>query len=155
MLLLYKDGFEYRLGAVLGDLLGQHCAFQFVLENIAIDIVTWIPPTAHALRRRGYDHAGVLAHGVARHLGVEAQQYLVRKRMRDLRTLSREQRWAEVQGSFAWKELAPEAEQSLSGRHVLIVDDVLTTGATLEGAAQMFQGLGAAKVTGAVLARAW
>ncbi|MCL2491174.1 MAG: ComF family protein [Coriobacteriia bacterium] len=148
---IYKDGFELRLGKVLGDLLAQRCAFQFMAEGDRIDLVTWIPPSTHALRQRGYDHAMILAQSVARRLGVECTQYLVCQKRKDLRTLSREQRREAMSNSFK----IIDSDIDVNGRHLLIVDDVLTTGATMQGAASIYRQHGAASVTGAVLARAW
>jgi len=149
---IYKDAFEVRLGETLGDLLAKHCAIQFLKEDTVIDVVSWIPPTKRALRRRGYDHAGILAERVARRLGVRCEQHLARRQMKDMRSLGREERMMEALGSFGW--LIEEPLDSC-GKHILIVDDVFTTGATLNGAAQMFLDAGASTVTGAVIARAW
>jgi len=151
-IVIYKDAFEVRLGPVLGDMLGQYCVLWVARGGTPIDTVTWIPPTRRAMRRRGYDHAGILALSVARRLGVRCEQYLARRLAKDMRMLSRQQRISEAADSYVWAQGdAPD----LCGRHLMIVDDVLTTGATLNGAAQMLLGAQASTVTGAVLARAW
>jgi predicted amidophosphoribosyltransferase len=145
---------------VLGDLLAQQCAFQLAGKNVTIDVVTWIPPTKRAIQRRGYDHAGILAQRVALQLGAPSCQFLARRNMRDLRSLSRSQRLKEAQDSYRWsheqeRKGSYQEHPDFSGKSILIVDDVLTTGATLNGAAQMFLDAGATSVIGAVLARAW
>ena len=148
---IYKDAFEIRLGAELGDMLAQRCLGQMASEGVTFDLVTWIPPTKHALRRRGYDHAGILAQRVNRCLGVDGVQMLARRPMRDLRHLSREQRSREVKDTYRWIE----ETVSVCGLSVLVIDDVMTTGSTLDGAARHLLAHGARTVTGAVLARAW
>ena len=148
---IYKDVYEVRLGSALGDLLAQQCVHELSMTQTRVDVVTWIPPTVRAYRRRGYDHAGILAQHVARHLGCSAIQHLKRCRMRDMRRLSREQRIIESHDSFAWLAEKPD----LHGARVLVVDDVMTTGATLNGATRMLIDAGAAIATGVVVARAW
>ncbi|MCL2818622.1 MAG: double zinc ribbon domain-containing protein [Actinomycetia bacterium] len=150
-IVIYKDAFEIRLGPLLGDLLAQHCAFQCIAHEMPIEVVTWIPPSVRALRQRGYDHAGILAHCVARRLGLEATQYLKRRDRRDMRKLTREQRQQEARDSYQYLDDKVDHTDT----NLLIVDDVLTTGATLDGAAQMYLDRGAQTVIGAVLARAW
>ena len=148
---IFKDGPEIRLGPVLGDLLAQRCVGHLLGAEAPVDLVTWIPPTARALKRRGFDHAGIVADRVARRLGVECTQFLARQHMRDLRNLSRDERMVEVVGTYRWVD----EDVHIAGRRILIVDDVLTTASTLEGASRMFKDLGALSVVGAVLARAW
>ena len=69
----------------------------------------------------------------------------------DQHTLNRAQRLRNLQGAFAVDPLLVEA---LRGRHVVLVDDVMTTGATLHAAAQVLRQAGVAHLTALVLARA-
>lgn len=141
---LHKDAGERRLGEVLGRRLGECVAEQW---GPWPSVVTWIPPTRDALRRRGFDHGFALAKPVAEALGVPAEPLLVRDRAHDQRALGRGARALNAAGSF-----------QVSGKtasHVLIVDDVLTTGATLDTASALLLEAGAADVRVAVVARAW
>ena len=154
---IYKDGFERRLGTVFGDLLAGRLALRIAAGlDEPFDIVTWIPPTKRALNRRGFDHAGILAVHVARCFDVPFEQVLIRSPMRDLRTLSRADRALEVQASYRFDEdMLREGASPIAGKRILLVDDVFTTGATLEGATTLLLDVDAASVRCAVIARTW
>jgi predicted amidophosphoribosyltransferase len=101
------------------------------------DLVTWAPTSTAHRRRRGYDQAEVLARAVARRLGVPARQVVRRDPLSVAQTgRSRTER---LHGpTFV-------AVRCVSGR-VLIVDDVVTTGATLRQAAAVVLATGAREV---------
>jgi len=142
---LHKDAGERRLGRVLGGLLGE--AVQARWGDWG-DAVCWIPPSAAAIARRGFDHGRSLAVPVAAaHPALPCAPMLVRPRARDQRVLGRDARLASATDSF-------QATGSIPAR-VIVVDDVMTTGATLDAAAQAILSAGAESVRVAVVARAW
>jgi predicted amidophosphoribosyltransferase len=141
---LHKDAGERRLGPELGARLGVSVARRW---RGWPDTVTWVPPTAKALARRGFDHAAALAEPVALALGVPATPLLARRAARDQRSLDRAARARNAASTFV-------ALGEIEGR-VLIVDDVFTTGATLDAAAAELLDAGAEAVRAAVVARAW
>ena len=113
------------------------------------DLVLPVPLSRERLRQRGYNQALLLAralgdahvhpHLLLRTRDAEAQSHLTRaERLRNLR------------GAFV---LDPLAAPQVAGRHVLLVDDVMTTGATLHAAATPLREAGAAYVAALVLAR--
>ena len=108
-----------------------------------IDVVTWAPATPANRRRRGYDQAELLAREVARRLRVPARRLLARHR--DLPQAAR---------GRAGRAAGPRihCRRRVSGC-VLVVDDVLTTGATLAGTARLLRRAGASRVE--VLTVAW
>ena len=89
-----------------------------------------VPVPLHWWRRitRGYNQSEYIARGIARELGVEVlPRAVVRHRYNESQThQSAVRRWANVEGIFRLRR--PE---SLRGRHILLVDDVFTTGATI------------------------
>lgn len=102
------------------------------------DAVIPVPLHPRKERQRGYNQAQVLAQGVAQAAGLKLRDQVL---YRPLRTATqtrkgRYERWLNVQKAFA---LAPAPD--LVGASILLVDDVLTTGATLEGCIQSLQDL--------------
>ena len=83
--------------------------------------------------RRGYNQAEYLAEGIARALRAEVDRHSVRRiRNNPAQALHRHaERWDNVEGIFAVR--CPER---LAGHHLLLVDDVLTTGATVSACAE-------------------
>jgi ComF family protein len=112
----------------------------------------WIVPVPlHWWRhwRRGYNQAEALAHGLARRLKRPVRRSLRRVAATDkLAVLSRTERTKTMRGAFRARRNA-----SLKGRTIILVDDVLTTGATCGAAARALKRAGAKRVIVAVIAR--
>ena len=119
-------------------------------NQISCDSITWVPLSRRRLRERGYDQAELLAKLIAKHLGQSPVRLL--KKQRDTppqsKTGSVEKRRANIAGAYAC--LRPELVQ---GKQVLLVDDIVTTGATLSEAARVLKKAGAKEVICVTLAR--
>ena len=113
-----------------------------------------VPVPLHWTRRwrRGYNPAALLARGVARELALPIlPRALVRRRRgRHQVGLGRRDRLAALAGVFAAR---PSAARHLRGRSILLVDDVVTTGATLEACAAALRAAGASPITALALTR--
>lgn len=104
----------------------------------SVDVVTWAPTSAARRRSRGFDQGELLAGYVARQLGVPSRALL--RRTGDSHTQtgrSRRERLAGVQF---------DARPDLGGRRVIVIDDVVTTGATLASARAALERAGAGAV---------
>ncbi|MBT8401517.1 MAG: hypothetical protein KJO98_13650 [Rhodothermia bacterium] len=93
---------------------------------------------------RGYNQATWIGRSLAAEMGVELHpKALTRIRTTETQTaLSREDRWTNVSGAF-------RAETNLKGAEVLVIDDVVTTGATIHAVAEALFAAGAASVQAA------
>ena len=112
------------------------------------DILTYIPINALRKRQRGYDQTLLLAREAGKLLGMEPVSTLKKRRRRpQSRMLGQEERLRNIRGAFTVS--APEA---VRGRRVLLIDDVLTTGATVSEAARVLLEAGAKSVDVAALA---
>jgi len=114
------------------------------------DVVIPVPLDKGRRRQRGYNQAELIARPLAKHLRVPLRSYLlVRKRPRpDKLKLTRRERWTTVRGAYAIRETA-----RIDKLRVLLVDDVFTTGATLDACARVLRSGGAASVVGLTVAR--
>ncbi len=118
-----------------------------VLE--AADCLVPMPLSDSRLRERGYNQAVLLAHQLERRK-TRTDLLLRIKDTPAQHTLKRAQRLSVLADAFAMEPLLAE---SVKGKHILLVDDVMTTGASLFAAARVLKAGGAARVTGLVLAR--
>jgi predicted amidophosphoribosyltransferase len=110
-------------------------------------VVVPIPTVPSHIRERGYDHALLLAKIFAKSRGLKMRRLLYRKTSTRQREASRETRMIQAQQAF---ELRGRLELD---RPHLIIDDVITTGATVEFAAKILKDAGVHEVWVAAVAR--
>lgn len=149
----YRNGFA--AAEMLGELYGQQ--LQSAIKNpessfLPSDYQVIIPVPLHKkrLRSRGYNQSEHIAIGMSKALGIDTDfTNLVRSTYNESQTksLSRYERFENTQGIFQVKH--PE---SLENKHILLVDDVLTTGATLEACSAVLLQIPNVKVSIATLA---
>ena len=139
----YKYNCVYRLAPFLIE------QMEPVLEGIApndYDCVVPVPLHKKRLRDRGFNQSEILARHIAERTGIPINTALIRKRnTRKQAKLSAKHRRRNLEGAFA-------ATASFEGLRVLLVDDVLTTGSTLNNCARVLRQAGAADVQAVTLA---
>ncbi len=125
---------KYRHRKDLAYSLGRLMAEQWRTQGLMMDVDLIVPVPLHWRRQwmRGYNQSHEIAKGIAQVMGIPIAAKAVRRRQnnRSQTKLSHDQRWNNVAGLFALASGAKGA-QALAGKHVLLVDDVITTGATL------------------------
>lgn len=114
-----------------------------------VTVLCHVPTATSRVRVRGYDHAFLIARSLEAHLKIPAKRLLGRIGQAHQVGSNRANRIKQLQGSF--RPIHPE---QIRGKHVLLVDDVLTTGATLETAARVLKKAGAKRVSALVFAQA-
>lgn len=157
--LWYQDGvrqgvhrYKFQGGQVHARLFGALMA-QCLQDRWRepVDLITWVPLSRQRLRQRGYDQAELLAHRVGEVTGLPVAPTLVKTR--NTRAQSRlnqtDSRAANIRGAYAVEE-----GLRLTGRRVVLVDDVVTSGATLSQCAACLRAAGASTVIALTLARA-
>ncbi len=99
--------------------------------DIGIDYVTWIPARRIAKSQRGFDHAADIAKQLARYLDLPCESFLkLNKRQMAQKDLTAKERLLNVEDGFIC-----DREFSV-GERILVVDDIITTGATMQNAAK-------------------
>lgn len=114
------------------------------------DIISWAPLSRQRLRRRGYDQARLLAEELAQRLDVPLVSTL--EKVRNVAPQSQsggaKKRYENISGAYQ------PVGTAAAGRRILLVDDVITTGATLSECAVTLRQAGAKDVLGCTFARA-
>ena len=130
------------LGSLLADCAAERCSGEF-------DLVTWVPVSRRRRRKRGYDQAALLCRALGARLGLEPVQTL--RKIKDPPAQSTlagaEQRRANVSGAYR-----AEQPERFAGKRVLIIDDIVTTGATLAECSRTLLQAGASDVVYAAFA---
>ncbi len=175
-------GLKFRRLEYLGAQLGRTVAGLLRQELADCDLVVPVPLHWRRYLRRGYNQAAAIARPVAAELGLPVTGVLRRRRATPAQSrLSRNERRRNLRDAFALRpgvfaKVAPEARKgqrrapearkgqrrapasrsrntACTGRRVLLVDDVATTGTTLQTAAACLRRAGAASVTALTVAR--
>ncbi len=138
------------------------------LSRMAIDpkdcVFTWIPRTNSAIAETGFDQGRELAKNVALSFGATAQPTFVRQKGKEQKQLSKKERSKNAETSiflknpkhknpFGCKDKRVKAEDFASNKAFVIVDDVMTTGATLQRGVELLQNAGAETVIVACIAK--
>ena len=152
----YKDQGERALALPIARLLAAAAGPDW---REWADAVTFVPASADAYLRRGFDHMEDVAKHFARLCRLPLVDVLVRDRRKvaDQRSLSRDDRRLNASAAFRIPNDATVRQRldGIIGKHVILIDDVFTTGATLDSAAQVLLDRGVCEVRVCVLARVW
>lgn len=152
----FKDRGELRLAVVIAALLSSY-VMQLLDEDDASarahaflhpDCVCFVPATALAYRRRGFDHMELVAKNFCAYTRLPFADIALRPQAADQRKLSRTARLANLSGSIS-------ILKDCSGLSFLILDDVITTGASIRELASALRARGAREVAALSFARAW
>lgn len=116
-----------------------------------VDWVLPLPLSRERIAERGFNQAALIATGVARALALplHRDELLRVRHTAPQASLDHDERWRNVRGAF---DVAPHA--AITGQRIAVIDDVMTTGATLDAAADALKRAGAARVEAWVVARA-
>lgn len=151
----YKDAGERRLAPLLAELMADAALhaeeaapgrFGGIVRGA--DAVTFVPATAAAFARRGFDHMEEIVRSFSCLTGVPYLDALAKRGASDQRALGREERARSAHGAYV-----PVAD--VAGMRLLLLDDVVTTGSTVRAAASSLASAGAAHIDALALARVW
>jgi ComF family protein len=131
---------KYRNHPEIGNALGRFYGLKILETGFFSDEDEIIPVPLHLarLRRRGYNQSARFASGLSDALGIPcADGVLLRKKVTESQTAKTKlSRWENMRGVFSLAEDS-DAAHSVVGKRVILVDDVITTGATLEACAEV------------------
>lgn len=143
--------FKFRRKSSYARCMGQMIA-RCAGENLSgrWDVLTYVPISRRRKRTRGYCQASLLAKEAAKQLGVKCERLLVKRRhtppQSSLGGLA--ERKANISGAFEAVN-----RDKISGRNILLIDDVITTGATMAECARILLTAGANSVVCATLCK--
>lgn len=135
------------VGVLLGNILGERLKTSAIYQNV--DLIIPVPLHHKKYKQRGYNQCTFIAEGIADEMDIEFnEEILVRNTATESQTKkNRYNRYENMQHVFNINN-----PPYIIGKHILLVDDVITTGATLEACANELLKNGASKVSIAALA---
>lgn len=141
---------KYSRNIALGDTFSVYLCNLLLDTGWHIDVIAPIPLGNVRQKERGYNQAALLAKPVARQLKIPYQPKIVRRTRETISqvTLTLADRKTNVAGAFKAKQ------ELVNGKNVLIIDDITTSGSTLEACAEALFSAGAKNVYGMTVARA-
>lgn len=144
----YKYQSEYARAASLSDLLLEAVERSEFEQSTSWDLVAYVPLHARRRRQRGFDQSRLLAQGLAGRVGLSCTADLFRAVDTPTQVgRGAAERQLNVRNAFEWKGVR------LDGSRILIVDDVITTGATMLAASLPLIRAGAERIDGLAVAR--
>lgn len=157
LILAYKDKGERRLAPVIAAILATALdeargykapdgLARFDTEHL--DALCFVPATAKAYQRRGFDHMEAVTKNLGLFLDIPVADILARPKGKDQRTLSRQDRLENTKDAI-------QVLGSVQDCAFLLVDDVITTGSSVRSCARALLGAGAQSVSVCSLARTW
>ena len=136
--------FKERSKDHIGHAIAEVMADRIAGESLSPDILTAVPAGRWKTAKRGYDQTEIVAQSLARRIGIRYLELLVRTRhTRTMRQLGAGERRANVQGAFS---ILKGRDSIIAGKKILLIDDVYTTGSTLDACAAVLKEVGAARV---------
>lgn len=153
----FKDAYDLRLApvmaAIMATSLDEASAWSASdgaprHDPTALDALCYVPATRAAYLRRGFDHMELVSHELSCLLSLPLADVLVRRSKRDQRRLGRKDRQLNL-------SCALEVVGDVTGLDLLLVDDVVTTGASVGACAGALLERGARSVSVVALARVW
>ncbi len=157
MVACLKDRHELRLASV--NAAAMACALDEArawpardgrprFDEELTDALCFVPATAEAYLRRGFDHMELVSRELSALLGLPLADVLKRSTGLDQRALGQDERAQNLMGSVSVIE-------DVAGMRFLLVDDVITSGASMRGCTAALLSRGAASVTCCALTRVW
>ncbi|WP_027623692.1 ComF family protein [Clostridium lundense] len=117
---------KYKSDFVSGEILSNYMISKIIEENICCDILTYVPMSRKALRKRGYNQSECLARNIGKELNIPIIRTLKKiENTQDQIGLNGEERWQNIKDSFKVIN-----KQKLNNKKIILIDDVITTGAT-------------------------
>jgi ComF family protein len=146
----FKHQAKWPLGRLLGELLSHHLLHAFDEGLARPDLLLPVPLAERRQRQRGFNQAALLAQWLSEQLQLPVQHHWLQ---RLIDTPAQQQLDAATRKRNLRRAFALAPASAVSGRHLALVDDVLTTGATAESLARLLKQAGAARVDIYCLAR--
>lgn len=134
--------FKYKQNFVAGKILAELLYDVIKNKKIEIDCIVFIPSSKKAIKERGFNQCEYLAKEINKSLKLKIYKDLIKaKNIKEQKLLSKEDRFKNIKGAFSLK-----TNKNIKNKRVLVIDDVVTTGATLYECEKLLRENGASEI---------
>ena len=147
LIFAFKYGSRSDIGVTLGEIMYDRMLAEYEADELAgmYDMVIPVPVSRAKKRKRGFNHADIMAESFAERAGLRCDSGVI-IRTRDtapMKGLGPEERRINIEGAF---EIRKRKLPAVRGADILLVDDIFTTGATIDEIASLLKDAGASRV---------
>ncbi len=134
--------FKYENNFTAGNLLSNFLIEMVKEQDINADIICYVPMTKASEKKRGYNQCRLMARNLSNDINVPISNCLKKiKDTREQKTLTKEERMINVKGAFKVIN-----SKDIKNKNIILIDDVMTTGATTEECRNILKKSGAKKI---------
>lgn len=143
--------FKYNKNFVAGSILSEFLYEIIKNNNIDVDCIVFIPSSKKALKDRGFNQCEYLAKELKKRLNITICKDIIKnKNTREQKFLSKEERLKNIKGAFSLK-----TDKNIRNKKLLLIDDVMTTGATLYECEKLLMKNGATSIKMLTVAKSY
>lgn len=143
--------FKYNKNFVAGSILVDFLCDMIIENQIDIDYVVYIPSSKKAMKNRGFNQCEYLAKEINKKLDISICNDVIKnKNIKEQKLLSKEERCKNIKGAFKLK-----TDKNIKNKKLLLIDDVMTTGATLYECEKLLKENGALSIKMLTVAKSY
>lgn len=143
--------FKYNKNFVAGSILVDFLCDMIIENQIDIDYVVYIPSSKKAMKNRGFNQCEYLAKEINKNLDISICNDVIKnKNIKEQKLLSKEERCKNIKGAFKLK-----TDKNIKNKKLLLIDDVMTTGATLYECEKLLKENGALSIKMLTVAKSY
>lgn len=143
--------FKYNKNFVAGSILVDFLCNMIIENKFDIDFIVYIPSSKKAIRDRGFNQCEYLAEEISKNLSISVCKDIIKnKNIKEQKLLSKEERYKNIKGAFSLK-----TDKNIKNKKLLLLDDVMTTGATLYECEKLLKESGAISINILTVAKSY
>ena len=143
--------FKYNKNFVAGSILVDFLCDLIIENQIDIDYIVYIPSSKKTIKNRGFNQCEYLAKEINKNLDISICNDVIKnKNVKEQKLLSKEERCKNIKGAFKLK-----TDKNIKNKKLLLIDDVMTTGATLHECEKLLKENGALSIKMLTVAKSY
>ncbi|MDU5107654.1 ComF family protein [Clostridium sp.] len=143
--------FKYNKNFVAGSILVDFLCDMIIENQIDIDYIVYIPSSKKTIKNRGFNQCEYLAKEINKNLDISICNDVIKnKNVKEQKLLSKEERCKNIKGAFKLK-----TDKNIKNKKLLLIDDVMTTGATLYECEKLLKENGALSIKMLTVAKSY